>query len=195
MARGEKEEAEGNLAKVEAVVRQVNERLAALQKRFLEATNEKAKVEAEAAACQERLSLAERLVRGLSDEYRRWKEEIETLREQKVCSRALRLCAPGAAADVRGAGATLLQDSLPGDCMLGAAFVSYVGAFDAEYREQLWRRTWVPDIESRDIPIRAVPQPLTIITTDACIAEWMNEVRRGALRPCAAPPACADAPS
>lgn len=53
------------------------------QARFVEATAEKAKVEAEAAACVERLGLAERLVNGLSAENARWGEEVQRLKVRK----------------------------------------------------------------------------------------------------------------
>lgn len=52
--------------------------------RFLEATTEKAKVEAEAAACQERLGLAERLVNGLSGENARWGSEVQRLKVRRA---------------------------------------------------------------------------------------------------------------
>lgn len=84
----------------------------------LQATEEKAKVEAEAAACLTRLSLAERLVGGLSSENERWGNEIEKLRNSAT--------------------------TLVGDCMLASGFVSYVGAFDQANRDILWKGVWTP---------------------------------------------------
>lgn len=84
----------------------------------LQATEEKAKVEAEAAACLTRLSLAERLVGGLSSENERWGNEIEKLRHSAT--------------------------TLVGDCMLASGFVSYVGAFDQANRDILWKNVWTP---------------------------------------------------
>lgn len=85
---------------------------------YLQATEEKAKVEAEAAACLTRLSLAERLVGGLSSENERWGNEIEKLRNS--------------------------ANTLVGDCMLASGFVSYVGAFDQANRDVLWKTVWTP---------------------------------------------------
>lgn len=46
-------------------------------KRNLEdAENEKAKVEADANACQNKLNSAEKLVKGLAGENKRWKENV-----------------------------------------------------------------------------------------------------------------------
>lgn len=87
----------------------------------LQATEEKAKVEAEAAACLTRLSLAERLVGGLSSENERWGNEIEKLRNSAT--------------------------TLVGDCMLASGFVSYVGAFDQGNRDILWKSVWTPGEE------------------------------------------------
>lgn len=126
-ARQTKAEADAELASVQKMVAEVEAQLNTLQASFREATNEKAKVEAEAHACQERLSLAERLVNGLASENERWSREIDVLR----------------------AGET----ALIGDSLLAAGFVSYIGAFNASFRAQLWKNTWLPDILTREIPI------------------------------------------
>lgn len=106
-------------------------------------------MEAEAAACRERLDLAERLVTGLSSEKERWGNEVSSLGERK--------------------------GTLVGDCLLAAAFVSYIGAFDNGFRHALWKETWLPDLESREIPLRADVSPLDILTSEGRVAEWMNE--------------------
>ncbi|ETM55018.1 hypothetical protein L914_01719 [Phytophthora nicotianae] len=126
-ARQTKAEADSELASVQKMVAEVEAHLNALQASFRDATNEKAKVEAEAQACQERLSLAERLVNGLASEKERWSHEIDALR----------------------AG----ESALIGDSLLAAGFVSYIGAFNASFRAQLWKNTWLPDIVTREIPI------------------------------------------
>jgi dynein heavy chain len=126
-ARQTKADADSELAAVQKLVAEVEGQLSALQASFRDATNEKAKVEAEAQACQERLSLAERLVNGLASENERWSHEIDGLR----------------------AG----ESALIGDSLLAAGFVSYIGAFNASFRAQLWRHTWLPDIVTREIPI------------------------------------------
>ncbi|TYZ60954.1 hypothetical protein PybrP1_011234 [[Pythium] brassicae (nom. inval.)] len=126
-ARRQKADADAELAAVQKLVVEVEAQLGALQLSFRDATNEKAKVEAEAHACQERLSLAERLVNGLASENARWSREVDALR----------------------AG----ESALVGDTLLAAGFVSYIGAFNASYRAQLWQHTWLPDLVAREIPI------------------------------------------
>ena len=106
-AKADKAAADEALAKVEAVVAEVEGRLAGLQANFQKATMEKAKVEAEAASCRSRLELAERLVNGLASENVRWGNEIAALKRNEI--------------------------TLVGDVLLASAFVSYIGGFNAQY--------------------------------------------------------------
>ncbi|OQS01914.1 dynein heavy chain [Thraustotheca clavata] len=158
-SRTAKLNADAALESVQAMVREVESQLNELQTSFREATNEKAKVEAEARACQERLGLAERLVSGLASENERWKREVDVLKAGEAC--------------------------LVGDVLLAAAFVSYIGAFDSTFRSQLWKQTWLPDLVTREIPISvrlnnmdekaATLDPVTTLCDDSAIAQWMNE--------------------
>ncbi|GAB9467560.1 hypothetical protein Gpo141_00004900 [Globisporangium polare] len=126
-ARRQKSDADVELAAVQKLVAEVEAQLTQLQLSFRDATNEKAKVEAEAHACQERLSLAERLVNGLASENERWSREIDALKTG--------------------------ESALIGDTLLAAGFVSYIGAFNSTFRAQLWKNTWLPDLLTREIPI------------------------------------------
>jgi dynein heavy chain len=148
-ARADKKSAEDDLAVVEAQVAAIEEVLDGLQKEFLGATAEKAKVEAEANACMEKISLADRLVSGLASENKRWGVEIDALR--------------------------IRESTLVGDVLLAAAFVSYIGAFDAGFRRELWKEVWIADLLSREIPVTEGVDPLGTLSTDADIAEWMND--------------------
>ena len=115
----------------------------------MEATDEKARVEAEALNCETRLSLAERLVSGLASENVRWGNEVEDLKAKKI--------------------------SLIGDVLLAASFVSYIGAFDAPLRDNLWRNLWLEDLVSREIPITDEIDPLKVLADDAEVATWSNQ--------------------
>jgi len=148
-AKADKAAADASLAAAQAAVAEVEAKLAALQDRFMEATEEKAKVEAEAERCMNRLGLAERLVGGLSSENERWGNEIERLREN--------------------------ANTLVGDCMLASGFVSYLGAFDQGNRDKLWKDTWTPDIVERQIPITEGVDPLSMLTNDGNNAKMISE--------------------
>ncbi|CAM9107555.1 unnamed protein product [Discosporangium mesarthrocarpum] len=148
-ARKAKADADASLKLSNDMVAAVEAKLAQLQDKFMEATEEKAKVEAEASACLTRLSLAERLVGGLSSENERWGSEIEKLRENAL--------------------------TLVGDCMLASGFVSYVGAFDQGNRDHLWKGIWTPDIEERKIPLTPGVDPLDLLTNDGNNAKMISE--------------------
>ncbi|CAM9099296.1 unnamed protein product [Ectocarpus fasciculatus] len=138
-----------DLAKVEDALAVINAHLGKLEKSFIEATEEKSRVEGQARACQERLGLAERLTKGLASENKRWGEEVERLR-------------------TRGS-------SIVGDVLLAAAFVSYAGAFSKDYRQELWRNRWLPDLTAKMVPLREGLEPLQMLTSDSQVAEWQNE--------------------
>ena len=148
-ARAAKAKAEASLAAAMAIVAAVDAKLKALGEKFEIATNEKAEVEEQAAAGTARLGLAERLVGGLASENDRWAKEIDNLKESST--------------------------TLIGDCMLAAGFVSYVGAFDQDNRESLWKYTWTPDLEERKIPLTKGVDPLTMLTDEGKNAKMISE--------------------
>lgn len=148
-AQATKASADASLAVASAAVTAVQERLAVLEEQFVAATEEKAKVEAEAAACQERLSLAERLVNGLSSENTRWGGEIERLKERAT--------------------------TLVGDCMVAAGFVSYLGAFDQDTRESLWKGVWTRDLIERGVPLTPGLDPVSMLSNDGHVAQMIRE--------------------
>jgi dynein heavy chain len=58
---------------------------------------------------------------------------------------------------------------------LASAFVSYIGAFSAKLRQELWKLTWLPDIIEKKIPLTNEITPLKVLTTEAIMAKWKNE--------------------
>eukprot|EP00744_Colponema_vietnamica_P000937 GILI01001621.1.p1 GENE.GILI01001621.1~~GILI01001621.1.p1 ORF type:complete len:2798 (-),score=990.63 GILI01001621.1:124-7776(-) len=148
-ATDNKQRAESALAVVQARVKEIEDKLDGLRKTLFQAETEKAKVEAEANACLEKLSLAERLVNGLADENKRWGENVEAYREN--------------------------QKTLVGDVLLASAFVSYIGAFSAKFRQELWQTRWLPDLRGKEIPSTDGVDPLDVLASDSDIAKWKNE--------------------
>lgn len=148
-ARETKAQAEASLETANNIVAGVNEKLRILGEKFKTATEEKAEVEAQAAAGKARLGMAERLVGGLSSENERWGTEIEALRNA--------------------------SETLIGDCMLAAGFVSYVGSFDQDNRNYLWKDIWTPDLSGRQIPLTEGVDPLAMLTNDGNNAKMISE--------------------
>ena len=42
---------------------------------------------------------------------------------------------------------------LLGDCLMGSAFLSYVGAFSWEYRTDLLHKEWFVDLKGKEVPL------------------------------------------
>jgi dynein heavy chain len=148
-AKADKAAAEQSLAAVMEVVAKVEAKLAELQATFEHATSEKQAIEAKAAACNDRLGLAHRLIGGLSSENERWGFEIEQYHVK--------------------------AGLLIGDIMLSSAFVSYIGAFDKPNREFLWQKVWLQDLIAKGIPLSEGVDPLDQLTDDANNAQMSSE--------------------
>lgn len=96
-----------------------------------------------------RLNAAERLISGLSSERARWGNELEELSSKRR--------------------------RLMGDCLLCAAFLSYLGAFTFDFRHQLLEQTWVKDIVSKGVPATTPFRIETLLTDEVEISKWTAE--------------------
>ena len=69
------------------------------------------------------------------------------------------------------------EQTLAGDVLLTAAFVSYVGYFTKSYRNELISKHWKPFLAKLTpaIPVSEGLDPLSLLTDDAQIAQWNNE--------------------
>ena len=144
-----KTEAEASLEIVMKKVADIEAECQRLEDKLNGAVAEKERVEAQAAACLEKLGLAERLVNGLADEYKRWTATVKDLKD--------------------------LTLKLIGNCLLASAFVGYISPFSMSFRVQLWKEGWTADITGRGIPISSGIDPLKVLCTDADVAGWQNE--------------------
>lgn len=104
--------------------------------------------EDEAARCERRLSLANRLVSALGSEKGRWGDAILQL--------------------------TADQSVVHGDVLLASSFVSYVGPFNKFFRDQIIADNFVKFFKDNNIPVSPACDPLAILTDEAEIAEWNN---------------------
>lgn len=148
-ARQRKESALKSLEAAEMKVAEVQNHLKTLEENYNAAMAEKIAVEEEASKLLSRADLAKRLVGGLASENIRWNQEIEKLRAKAL--------------------------TLPGDCMLAAGFVSYLGAFDQDIREELWNVQWTNDLKSRQIPLTQDSDPLDMLTDHSKNAKMITE--------------------
>jgi len=148
-ATNTKNQALADLAIVKKKVADIEEECAQLDLKLNTAVSDKEKVEAQAAACIAKLELAERLVNGLADEYKRWTNTVAELKD--------------------------LQMKLIGNCLLASAFVGYISPFSMKLRKLLWEAGWTSDLHERQIPITDHIDPLKVLCTEADVAGWQNE--------------------
>ena len=62
-----------------------------------------------------------------------------------------------------------------GDCLLGASFLSYLGAFTADYRRDLVHNKFITDVRERQIPLSENFSMENLLTTDATVQGWISK--------------------
>ncbi|XP_055614548.1 dynein beta chain, ciliary, partial [Uranotaenia lowii] len=150
-AQSELKAAQDKLMDLTQMINELEERLGVIQAEFNDALAEKQKCQDEADKTAFTIDLAHRLVNGLASENVRWRESIASLKGQTI--------------------------TLPGDVLLIACFISYVGCFTRRYRIELQEKMWIPTFRQAKppIPFTEGVDPLNLIVDDAVIASWNNE--------------------
>uniref|UniRef100_A0A8C5CUF5 Dynein, axonemal, heavy chain 12 n=1 Tax=Gadus morhua TaxID=8049 RepID=A0A8C5CUF5_GADMO len=118
------EEAQQSLATTMALLdqkrgelKEVEDRLANLQKTFVEKTEEKAQLEFQVDLCARKLERAEKLIGGLGGEKTRWSKAADELQHT--------------------------YDTLTGDVLISAGVIAYLGAFTSGFRQdcaKIWTK-------------------------------------------------------
>ncbi|KAG7190743.1 hypothetical protein KM043_006815 [Ampulex compressa] len=126
-------------------LQRLHEKLERLQEMYDVKTTEKEDLIKLAELLKLKLERAAMLVDGLSGERIRWQNTVEAL--------------------------TIDFDWLPGDCLISTAFVSYLGPFVSNYREELIT-AWVKEVRKKEIPTSPNPDVKEFLTDPAVIREW-----------------------
>ena len=137
---------------IRAKLKLLEDSLAKLTSEFETATKEKLKCQEDADRTKKTVELANRLISGLQAENVRWSESVKTFQHQ--------------------------EKMLPGDVLLVASYMSYVGCFSKRYRTDLLEKSWMPFLLKNlkvPIPITEGLDPIRMLTDDAQIAQWNNE--------------------
>ena len=128
--------AQDNLSKKQAALKIAQDALAevlakvkALSDKYDSSMSRKQALEDELADLEGKLERAEKLVTGLAGEKGRWEASILSYEQ--------------------------LLGNLAGDVVIASAFMSYAGPFPSEYREELVRQTWLPQVRALSIPASA----------------------------------------
>ncbi|XP_030163941.1 dynein heavy chain 11, axonemal isoform X3 [Lynx canadensis] len=139
--------------KLEAIRKKLEDldrNLSRLTASFEKAIAKKVQCQEEVNQTNKTIELANRLVKELESEKIRWGQSIKSFEAQ--------------------------EKTLCGDVLLTAAFVSYVGSFTKQYRQELVDCKWVPFLQRKvSIPITEGLDLIAMLTDDATIATWNNE--------------------
>uniref|UniRef100_A0A2C9JWZ0 AAA+ ATPase domain-containing protein n=1 Tax=Biomphalaria glabrata TaxID=6526 RepID=A0A2C9JWZ0_BIOGL len=142
-------QAKRDLEKVTKEVQALEEELQELNKKYEQAMTEKQALETEARIMERRLIAADKLISGLGSENIRWSKDLEELKKKRV--------------------------QLLGDCLVSSAFLSYVGAFSWEFRNDLVYKDWVNDLKERNVPLSDPFRLEDLLTNDVEISKWTSE--------------------
>ncbi|XP_064889438.1 dynein axonemal heavy chain 10 isoform X2 [Columba livia] len=137
------------LEKIKTELATLQAELKALGDKYQAAITEKQQLQEEAELMQRRLEAAGKLISGLKSENERWTKELEDFEIRKVW--------------------------LLGDCLLCAAFLSYEGAFNWEFRNEMVYKMWQEDIVSREIPLSQPFRLESLLTNEVEVSRWVSQ--------------------
>ena len=140
---------EAELAELQSMLATLSKEIGVLNAQFAEANGELDTLQQEAALMTKRLNAASKLIDGLTGERTRWGADVQNLEEQSI--------------------------KLVGDCLLGASFLSYVGAFTTDYRRDLVYDKFLTDVRTRKIPLTNNFTLEALLPTDSTVQGWISK--------------------
>ena len=151
VAQGEKalRAAQKELTRIQEEVKQLSAQLLDLKDKFEKGSAEERELSEKATLMATRLAAASKLITGLGAERTRWTADMETLNETRTF--------------------------LVGDSLLAAAFLSYTGAFNFDFRDAMMVGTWEPDLREKNIALSTPFDLRKLLTTDVETARWASE--------------------
>ena len=147
------ETANSRLLKVNDQVAELIERLRRLELQWHEADATRQSAVDVVSQGLRKQDLARRLTVALSSEKIRWADNVQELHARKVL--------------------------LVGDVLLTSAFISYIGPFTKQYRQELVENQWIPFLLTakggESIPISEDSDPIASVATTAVVASWQAD--------------------
>ncbi|KAK3546101.1 hypothetical protein QTP70_022875 [Hemibagrus guttatus] len=119
-------EKQTSLAEAQTKLREVGEKLDQLQTQYGEKLSQKEELRKKSEDMELKLDRAGKLVSGLAGERVRWEKTVEDLEKD--------------------------MSYLVGDCLLAAAFLSYMGPFLSNYRDELTTSIWIKQFKELEVP-------------------------------------------
>ncbi|XP_023393798.1 dynein heavy chain 1, axonemal [Pteropus vampyrus] len=126
-------------------LQEVEDGIATMQARYRECIAKKEELELKCEQCEQRLSRADKLINGLSDEKVRWQETVENLEH--------------------------MLNNISGNVLVSAGFVAYLGPFTGQYRTVLYNH-WVKQLEIHHVPHTSEPTLIGTLGNPVKIRSW-----------------------
>jgi dynein heavy chain len=133
------------LRKAQLELKQVEEKIADLEKNYNEAVEKQDFLTREMEICALKLANATKLIEGLGGEKDRWETTVQTLQKD--------------------------WDLLPGDSLVAAGFVSYAGAFTGEYRGE-FAKLWNDTEDKESIVHKENASLINVLGEPVVIQQW-----------------------
>merc|ERR1719440_1809585 len=149
MAESKLKSANAKLAKAQGELDQVAAELGEMQRLFDEAMATKQALQDDADACTKKMDAANRLIGGLAGERKRWEEQSESFADE-----------------IR---------RLAGDVAQACAFITYVGPYNSEFRQQLQKKVFYADCITKGVPVTEDLGISLFLVDQATIGDWSME--------------------
>ncbi|XP_048221841.1 dynein axonemal heavy chain 2 isoform X1 [Perognathus longimembris pacificus] len=140
------QEKQAALAEAQEKLREVAEKLEMLKKQYDEKLAQKEELRKKSEEMELKLERAGMLVSGLAGEKARWEETVQGLEED--------------------------LGYLVGDCLLAAAFLSYMGPFLTNYRDEIVNQIWIRKIWELQVPCSPRFAIDTFLTNPTKVRDW-----------------------
>uniref|UniRef100_A0A2K6FUH7 Dynein axonemal heavy chain 2 n=1 Tax=Propithecus coquereli TaxID=379532 RepID=A0A2K6FUH7_PROCO len=140
------QEKQAALAEAQEKLREVAEKLEMLKKQYDEKLAQKEELRKKSEEMEMKLERAGILVSGLAGEKARWEETVQGLEED--------------------------LGYLVGDCLLAAAFLSYMGPFLTNYRDEIVNQIWIRKIWELQVPCSPRFTIDNFLTNPTKVRDW-----------------------
>ncbi|KAG2470484.1 DYH10 protein, partial [Polypterus senegalus] len=138
-----------DLEKIQNELSAIQNELKGLTEQYEQASREQHQLQEKAEIMERRLIAADKLISGLGSENVRWTNDLEELKQRRV--------------------------RLLGDCLICSAFLSYEGAFNWEFRNEMVYQVWLQDVLDREVPVSKPFRIENLLTDDVEISRWGSE--------------------
>lgn len=145
-AMAELNEKRAQIADAERQIQEAQKRLDELRANYEKQMAEKEQLRRDCEHMQMMLEKASRLINGLASEKVRWEAKVAEL-EQDI-------------------------SYVTGDCLLAASFLSYMGPFLSQYRDQMMNEIWIKEIKKLGIPCNPSFNFANFLSTPTQVRDW-----------------------